>query len=113
MQKISKIMMMLSTIFFVSCNKNYVNCDISFKSNDDFEPRCRCRCINTNTLKETDKWKCEDEFIERFGAVPEDHPISYEVNACEGFSGFHLKTISKEIIPDIKRERAYCEDDFD
>ena len=99
------ITMMLLMTFFVSCNSFQILCDTSFVNS-----RCRCRCISTKTLKETDKINCKKDWDKYFFGTPEDHPIDYNIHMCEGISGFRIEEVAKDIIPDIKKERAFCED---
>jgi len=101
-----RLMMILSMMFFVSCGDRYqIGCDISFE-----KQRCRCRCLDAVTLKETDKKNCKKDWKKYFLGVPEKHPVNYRPSMCEGIMGFRIEEIAKDIIPAIKEERAKCED---
>lgn len=101
----TRLMTLLLTTFLVSCNSYQILCDVSFAEN-----RCRCRCYNVDKLKTADKNKCEKDWNEYFLGVPNDHPVNYRTSRCEGISGFRIEEIAKDIIPEIKEERARCED---
>ena len=100
-----RLMMMLLMMFLTSCNSYQILCDISFSEN-----RCRCRCFNTETLKQAKKEKCEKDWDAYFGGLPENHPVNYIEEACEGIGGFRVEEIAKDIIPMIKEERSACQD---
>ena len=99
-----KIMIMLLMICLSSC-KYHVICDASF-----VKDRCRCRCINTDTLKEVDKRKCKKEWKKYYDGIPNKHPINYELEACEGLTGAIAEIVTGKIIPEINDERRECED---
>jgi len=100
-----RLMIVLLTIFLSSCNSYQILCDVSFE-----ESRCRCRCFDTNTLKQTKKENCTKDWNSYFYGVPDEHPFNFRVNKCEGLAGFRIEEIAKDIIPMINEERAACED---
>ena len=67
-------------------------CDISFVKN-----RCRCRCFNltNHTVVEDNNctWTDGEEF--RSG--------DYELEVCEGISGFFIDDWAKEVMPKTKK----------
>ena len=68
------------------------SCDISFKFN-----RCRCRCFDFNTWNQLNLNKCK-EFAPEEGV----RAINYELEACEGITGFTLDDAANELRPNIK-----------
>lgn len=100
-----RTMMMLLMMFLSSCQSAQVLCDISFA-----KYRCRCRCYDTDTLKQVNENRCKDDWEKYFGGVPEEHPINYEIEMCEGISGFRIEEIATDIIPMVREERAKCQD---
>lgn len=96
---------MLLMMFLTSCQSFQVLCDISFA-----EMRCRCRCYNTDTLKQAPKERCKDDWKKYYYGIPDEHPVNYRVEMCEGISGIRIEEVAKDIIPMIKDERAACED---
>lgn len=54
--------------------------------------------------------KCEKDWKKYFGAEPEVHPVNYDIEACEGISGFRVEEIAKDILPQVREYRAKCED---
>ena len=89
-----KIMMILLTIFLVSCQapviKDVVMCDVSFTKD-----RCRCRVVNLNTLE----------------AISE--AVNYDITHCEEIAGFYLNDIAQEIKPKVKAKIRFCESQND
>lgn len=105
MNTTQKIMTLVLMLVISSCNKHFINCDISLEFN-----RCRCRCLNTETLKEADAKECEKDWDKYFYGTPTNHPENYELLKCEGLHGFFDRDVFDEIIPAIKEERQRCDD---
>lgn len=101
----TRLMILLLMMFLTSCQQYQILCDASFA-----ESRCRCRCLNLDTLKTTDKNNCRRDWKKYFYGIPDRHPVNYNVDACEGIAGFRIEEVAKDIIPGIKEERARCED---
>ena len=62
-------------------------CDISFKFN-----RCRCRCFNVNNFSTVNDQYCGEAF--KSG--------NYNLEYCDGLSGFHINDWLEEVKPKIK-----------
>lgn len=65
-------------------------CDVSFKFN-----RCRCRCFDFNSWEKLPWEKCG---VQEEGS----NAIDYELEKCEGISGFYLDVAAVDIRPNIK-----------
>lgn len=96
---------MLLMMSLSSCNSYQVLCDTYLG-----DGRCRCRCLDLDTLKETDKVNCKKDWDKYFNGIPEEHPVNYGLEACDGIAGFKIEEIAKDLIPLIREERATCED---
>jgi len=84
-----KTTMMLSMIFLVSCVNPTIKpkmlCDISFKKD-----RCRCRMYDLEKLK----------------SITE--PQNYDLEYCEGITGFFIEDVAEEILPKVKAKKRTC-----
>ena len=102
--------MLLTTFLISSCKtgiickeinkakiRPLVNCDLSLQFK-----RCRCRCVDYNTITKVDDKFCGENFVSK------DYPI----DTCEGLSGSFIEDWAKEIKPKVNRlnrvKRAYC-----
>lgn len=105
MKIIKRITTTLGMIFLTSCQNYQVFCDISFKFD-----RCRCSCLNLDTLEISNPKECKDDWEKYFGVIPSEENTNFSIEFCENISGFFLDEIAKDIIPMIKEERRKCDD---
>lgn len=67
-------------------------CDISFQEN-----RCRCRCFSFSTYETVEDdnclWPDESQFFSG----------NYELETCEGISGFFVTEWAREVGPKVKK----------
>lgn len=79
------------TIFLTtSCNDKIEPqrlCSVSFQFN-----QCNCRLYD----------------LERLKAISE--PEILPIEECEGYTGFYVDALAKEILPKVKAKIRYCED---
>jgi hypothetical protein len=106
-----KSMMILLTIFFVSCQSApkippKISCNAVLKAEESglYSGRCVCRCLDLNQIDSPLK-----DFSYCDGRYSGDS-ISFTLSACNEIVGFKLKTYAEEIRPWLIEVKEFCED---